>query len=73
MREYAFDLWSRAIDTIKVVEKILSISPDSAASRAYYAAFFAVSSLFALQNKTFKKHSEVESSVHRDLVKRKIW
>jgi hypothetical protein len=27
MREYAFDLWSRAIDTIKVVEKILSISP----------------------------------------------
>ena len=35
MREYAFDLWSRAIDTIKVVEKILSISPDSAASRAY--------------------------------------
>ena len=73
MREYAFDLWSRAIDTLQVVEKILCISPDSAASRAYYAAFYAVSSLFALQNKTFKKHSEVESSVHRDLVKQKIW
>ena len=39
MKAYAFDLWGRAEDAIKVSENNLSISSDSAASRAYYAAF----------------------------------
>jgi len=51
----------------------LPVSPDAAASRAYYAAFYAVSALFALSDRTFSKHSAVEAAVHRDLVKSGKW
>ena len=68
MKAYAFDLLGRAEDAIKVSENNLSISSDSAASRAYYAAFYAVYALFALRDVVFRKHSAVESAVHRDLV-----
>jgi uncharacterized protein (UPF0332 family) len=47
--------------------------PDGSASRSYYAAFYAVSDLFALEGKTFKKHSAVQAAVHRDLVKTGLW
>ncbi len=73
MKAYAFDLWKRAEDAFKVSESNLSISPDSAASRAYYAAFYAVSALFASRGAVYRKHSAVESAVHRDLVKAGIW
>lgn len=73
MKAYAFDLWERAEDAIKVSENNLLISPDSAASRAYYAAFYAVSALFALRGAVYRKHSAVESAVHRDLVRAGIW
>ena len=43
--------------------------PDSAASRAYYAAFHAVSALFAHEGQLFRKHEAVESAVHRELVR----
>jgi uncharacterized protein (UPF0332 family) len=51
----------------------LSRDPDARASRAYYAAFYAVSALFALQNKKFRKHSAIEAAVHRDLVHTGLW
>lgn len=47
--------------------------PDAVASRAFYAAFYTVSALFALQGKTFSKHSALEAAVHRDLVKTGHW
>jgi len=59
MKAYAFDLWERAEDAVRVSENNLSISPDSAASRAYYAAFYAVSALFALRGVVYRKHSAV--------------
>ena len=43
------------------------------ASRAYYAAFYAVSAHFILQDKTFSKHSAVEAAVHRDLIRPGEW
>ena len=58
---------------MSVAEHCLTISPDAAASRAYYAAYYAVSALFALEGKTFAKHSAVEAAVHRDLVKTGRW
>jgi hypothetical protein len=70
---YARDLWERAAKTLTVAETILSLDPDSAASRAYYAAFYAVSAHFALQDETFARHSALEGAVHRDLVKPGIW
>ena len=40
---------------------------------AYYAAFHAVTTLFALEGRTFAKHSTLEAAVHRDLVKAGRW
>ena len=73
MGALANDLWARARDALRVARHDLPVSPDAAASRAYYAAFYAVSAWFALRGKTFRKHSMVEAAVHRDLVKPGIW
>ncbi len=51
----------------------LPVSADAAASRAYYAAFYAVSALFAARGQIFSKHSAVEAAVHRELVRSGHW
>jgi len=73
MTEAARDLWNRACDALCVARHDLAVSPDATASRAYYAAFYAASALFALEGKTFAKHSAVEAAVHRDLVQPGTW
>lgn len=73
MNARAADLWERAKKALTVAKAVLTLDPDSAASRAYYAAFFAVSARFALEGKSFTKHSAVEAAVHRDLVKTGKW
>ena len=73
MNTLAADLWERAKKALAVAKAVSTLDPDSAASRAYYAAFYAVSARFALEGKTFRKHSAVEAAVHRDLVKAGIW
>lgn len=73
MNAEALDLWQRAGRTLKTAASLVQEDPDSAASRAYYSAFHAVSALFALSGKSFKKHSGVEAAVHRDLVKSGAW
>ena len=73
MNQEALDLWIRAVRAQATAAKLVGEDPDAAASRAYYAAFYAVSALFALQGKTFKKHSAVEAAVHRLLVKPGTW
>lgn len=69
----AMSLWDRARKTLAVARAALSLDPDNAASRAYYAAFYAVSALFALEGREFRRHSAIEAAVHRDLVKAGIW
>ena len=73
MKAPASDLWERATDALRVAQHDLALSPDAAASRAYYAAFYAASALFALQDKTFARHSALEAAVHRDLVRPGTW
>lgn len=73
MTEEAADLWARARQAILTSRVIARSDPDAAASRAYYAAYYAVSALFALEGKTFGRHSALEASVHRDLVKSGRW
>lgn len=65
MRPENLALWNRAIQALRTARSTVSTDPDAAASRAYYAAFYAVSALFALQGKTFKKHRAIEAAVHR--------
>ena len=66
-------LWLRAVRSYKSAARLADEDPDSAASRAYYAAFHAVSALFAIQGKTFTHHRAVEAAVHRDLVHAQTW
>lgn len=73
MNEYVSDLWKRAKEALLTAEADLSVSFDATASRAYYAAFYAVSAVFALEGCDFSKHSEVRAAVHRDLVKAGRW
>ena len=73
MKVCAKDFWDRAKEALRAAKHCLSVSEDAAASRAYYAAFYAVSAHFALQGKTFSRHSAAEAAVHRDLVRQGGW
>jgi uncharacterized protein (UPF0332 family) len=66
-------LWVRALRSLASAKVLVQTDPDSAAPRAYYAAFDAVSTLLELEGKTFSKHAGVEAAVHRDLIHTGRW
>jgi uncharacterized protein (UPF0332 family) len=47
----------------------MASDPDSAASRAYYAAFHALTAVFALRGESFTKHSGMRAALHRELIR----
>lgn len=70
MKQYALDLWQRSETAVSTARAALEHGDsDAAASRAYYAAFYAVSALLSLEGETYSKHSALEAALHRDLVK----
>ena len=73
MSKYVKEMWRRAEEALKTAEVDIQVSPDACASRAYYAAFYAVSALFAREDREFTKHTAVRAAVHRDLVKAGRW
>jgi len=73
MTKAAQDYWSRALKALEVAQGLLLKDADSCASRSYYAAFYAVTALFLLEDKSFSKHSGVKSAIHSDLVKPGHW
>lgn len=73
MTREARELWNRARESLRAAEALLPVSTDAAASRAYYAAFYAVSALFAWEERAFRRHSAVEAAVHRELVRSGRW
>ena len=73
MTPFRADLWERAQKAVTVARHLLELDPDAAASRAYYAAFYAVSAYLETQGLNFTKHSAVEAAVHRELVKTGLW
>jgi len=73
MNVEAADFWSRARQALRTAKTLVHADPDAAASRAYYAAFYAVSALFALEERTFTKHSALRTALHRDLIKAGRW
>ena len=73
MNREATALWERAQEALESAEVLLPVSADRAASNSYYAAFHAVSGLFAEEGKTFAKHTAVEAAVHRELIKTGRW
>ncbi len=73
MIEFASDTWKKAIGALKAARFVVEIDADSSASRAYYAAFHAITTLFASEGISFKKHSALQAAVHRDLVNTGKW
>ncbi|MFO7897635.1 MAG: HEPN domain-containing protein [Planctomycetota bacterium] len=73
MSEFAASEWQRAQGALDAAHVLIDVDPNSAASRAYYAAFHAVSALFAVRGEAFSKHSAVRAAVHRDLVHVEGW
>ena len=73
MKEFAAVEWHRARTTLASAQKLAETDANSAASRAYYAAFHAVTALFALRGRSFSKHSAVRAAVHRELVRGGTW
>lgn len=63
----------RALQALRTAQSLVSLDADAAASRAYYAVFYAVSALFALAGKIFTRHGAVEAAVHRDLIRAGRW
>jgi uncharacterized protein (UPF0332 family) len=63
------ELWGRALKTLGTARRIAEDDPDTSAACVYYAAFYAVSALFALRGATFTKDAAVLAAVHRDLVR----
>jgi uncharacterized protein (UPF0332 family) len=64
------ELCKRAADSLAAAENLLADGyPDFAASRAYYAAFYAASALLLCSGKAFSKHSAVIAHVQKDYVK----
>ena len=64
------ELWTRAQDSVRAADSLLTEGfADFAASRAYYAVFYAASALLLTAGKQFKKHTGVISAMHRDYVR----
>ena len=68
MKAFAQAAWARGARSLASAAMVAQSDPDSAASRAYYAVFHAATAVFALEGKSFAKHSAVRAAVHRDLV-----
>jgi uncharacterized protein (UPF0332 family) len=68
MKAFAAAEWERAGRALASARHLVASDPDSAASRAYYAAFHGLTALFALRGQTFTKHAAVRAALHRDLV-----
>ena len=66
-------LWDRSRAALEAAAELIDLDPDGAASRAYYAAFHAVSALFANEGQVFRKHTALATAVHRDLVRTGRW
>jgi len=73
MTELVSEYWSRAVKALELAEDFFHKDFDSAASKAYYAAFYAVTALFLLGGKSFKKHSGLRTALHREWVKSGKW
>ena len=68
MKEFIRSQWTKSMRSIAAAESILETDPDSAASRAYYAAFHGVTAVLAGRGMEFTKHTAVRAALHRDLI-----
>ena len=68
MKAFIRSQWKKATRSLAAAEATLDTDPDSAASRAYYAAFHGVTAVLAGRGMEFTKHTAVRAALHRDLI-----
>ena len=68
MKEFIRSQWTKASRSLTAAKAIVETDPDSAASRAYYAAFHGVTAVLAARGMEFTKHTAVRAALHRDLI-----
>lgn len=62
--------WQRSVESLEAAQVLLdSGHADFAASRAYYAAFYAACALLLSRGREFSKHTGVQAAVHKDFVR----
>lgn len=65
---------ARAADKLAVAQLLLDNSAwEDAASRAYYAAFHAVSALLFSRGKSYSSHAQLIGAFNRDFVKTQVF
>ena len=65
MSKEAEDHWARAVRALKTAGEWTVDDPDGCVSRAYYAAFHAVSALLASEGKSFVKHMKKDPAIEK--------
>lgn len=68
MKEFIRSQWTKEMRSIAAAEATLETDPNSAASRAYYAALHGMTAVLAGRGMEFTKHTAVRSALHRDLI-----
>lgn len=68
MKEFIHSQWTKASRSLAAAKAIVETDPDSAASRAYYAAFHGVTAVLSARGMEFTKHTAVRAALHRDLI-----
>jgi len=68
MNEFIRSQWAKSKRSLAAAEATLDTDPDSAASRAYYAAFHGVTAVLAWRGMEFTKNTAVRAALHRDLI-----
>ena len=68
MNEFIRSQWAKSKRSLAAAEATLDTDPDSAASRAYYAAFHGVTAVLAGRGMEFTKHTAVRAALHRDII-----
>ena len=59
----------RARDALRTARHDVPVSAIAVVNRSYYCAFYAASAVFAMEGRTFVKHTAVRAALHRDLVR----
>ena len=70
-KEVVLHWWTKAEESLASAQRELEAGANSfAVNRIYYAAFYGVSALLLEKNYSFKKHSGVRSTFHREIIKK---
>jgi uncharacterized protein (UPF0332 family) len=74
MTEESGKYLERARKALATAQQTIQIDASTAANRAYYSAFYAITALLVIERgKSLKRHSAVEAAVFRDLVNTGRW